>query len=139
MSYLKQFKGRFIGIMQWQDCDDLLNALISNPQEWYIYNTSDIVPDSTVAPDEFVSQIKSIKEIITKEHQERYCGIVYADNLDKPSFVKIFHPNNLGKVCGSSENPPLPRWLLSKTQPTDVVENFGAKQGSGFLSKFMQF
>ncbi|HIE78874.1 MAG TPA: hypothetical protein EYP92_08750 [Candidatus Thioglobus sp.] len=140
MSYTEQFKGRFIGIMQWEDCDSLLHALTDNPNQWYVYNTSSDVPISTVDADEFIQQINEIKGIITKEHQERYCGIVYTDDIDNPSFVKIFHPKHLGKACGSSEKPPLPRWLLSKTQPTDVVEELGyANVESGFFTKYLKF
>jgi hypothetical protein len=140
MGYLEQFRGRFIGIMQWQDCNDLLGTLKSNPDEWYIYNTDEVVPSETATPSNFISQLNGIKEILTTQHQERYCGIVYTDNLDKPSFVKIFHPKNLGKVCGYSDNPPLPRWVLSKTKPIDVVQEFGTpKVETGFISKLFKF
>ncbi|MDJ0873574.1 MAG: hypothetical protein QNJ87_17615, partial [Gammaproteobacteria bacterium] len=47
-------------------------------------------------------------------------GIVYADDLEKPSFVKIYDPNNLGMVCGYSEQPPLPGWVMSKLRPADL-------------------
>jgi len=37
------------------------------------------------------------------DHHESYCGIVYADDLDKPRLIKIYDPNNLGSSCGSSK------------------------------------
>ncbi|MBT3965318.1 MAG: hypothetical protein HOD55_00315 [Candidatus Thioglobus sp.] len=139
-NYIDEFQGRFIGIMQWGDCNALLEKLINNPNDWYLYDTLNSVPNETADADLFINKINAIKDTLTSEHQERYCGIVYANDLDNPSFVKIFHPNNLGKSCGSSENPPLPQWLLSKTKPMDVVEEFGTPEAEqGFVSKYLKF
>jgi len=140
MDYFQQFKGRFLGVMQLDDCDTLLQTLIDNPDNWYVYDTLESIPSATISADEFINTITSIKAIIDEHHDERYCGIVYVDNLKKPSFVKIFHPNNLGKTCGSSENPPMPQWLISKEKPMDVVAEFGPKEVSeGFVSKYLKF
>ena len=138
-SYIDKFQGRFIGVMQWEDCNALLENLINNPDDWYLYDTLTQVPTTTVSAEVFVENINKIKTVLTEEHQERYCGIVYTDDLKTPSFVKIFHPNNLGKTCGSSEHPPIPQWLLSKIPPEDVVEKFGPPgEEKGFVSKFLK-
>jgi len=138
--YIDEFQGRFIGIMQWDDCHELFNKLIDQPTDWFLYDTLTTVPVSTVDAQNFKDRIHEIKKILTEEHQERYCGIVYTDNLETPNFVKIFHPSNLGKSCGSSEHPPIPQWLLSKTPPIDVVEKFGPpEKEKGFVSKFLKF
>ena len=137
--YFDKFQGRFIGIMQWDDCNALLQNLIDQPNDWYLYDTLKEAPTQTIAVDDFINRIKEIKEILSSEHQERYCGIVYTNNLERPTFVKIFHPKNLGKSCGSSEHPPIPQWLLSKTKPKNVVEKFGPlKEKQGFISKFLK-
>ena len=140
MDYFQQFKGRFLGVMQLDDCDTLLQTLIQNPDNWYVYDTLETMPSSTISADNFITKINNIKAIIDEDHDERYCGIVYVDDLKKPSFVKIFHPKNLGKTCGSSENPPMPQWLISKEKPMDVVLEFGPKEESeGFISKSLKF
>ena len=137
--YFDKFQGRFIGIMQWDDCNALLQNLIDQPNDWYLYDTLKEAPTQTIAVDDFINRIKEIKEILSSEHQERYCGIVYTNDLERPTFVKIFHPKNLGKSCGSSEHPPIPQWLLSKTKPKNVVEKFGPlKEKQGFISKFLK-
>lgn len=138
MNYLTQFQGRFIGVMQWKDCDALFSTLISTPaNDWYLYDTQKSVPENTLTAEDLVIKLAAIQNTLKTEHQERYCGIVYADDLRNPTFVKIFNPNNLGKSCGSSENPPIPQWLLSKTKPEDVVEKFGPPSVKrGFVSKF---
>jgi len=140
MDYFQQFKGRFLGVMQLDDCDTLLQTLIQNPDNWYVYDTLETMPSSTISADNFITKINNIKAIIDEDHDERYCGIVYVDDLKNPSFVKIFHPKNLGKTCGSSENPPMPQWLISKEKPMDVVLEFGPKEESeGFISKYLKF
>jgi len=140
MDYFQKFKGRFIGIMQLDDCDALLQKLIDIPDDWFIYDTLQPMPSERLHADDFINQVKLIKSIIDDEHDERYCGIVYADDIKNPTFIKIFHPKNLGKTCGSSENPPMPQWLISKEQPMDVVTEFGPKEESeGFISKYLKF
>ena len=138
-SYIDEFQGRFIGIMQWDDCDALLQKLINQPDGWYLYDTLVSAPNQIIDASVFTENVNRIKKILTDEHQERYCGIVYTNDLENPSFVKIFHPKNLGKSCGSSEHPPIPKWLLSKTKPVNVVEKFGPpKEKQGFISKFLK-
>ncbi len=138
MDYLTEFRGRFIGIMQWDDCDALLEKLIANPaNDWYFYDTLLPLPQRTINTDDLVKKLIKIHDILKVEHQERYCGIVYVDDLENPTFIKIFNPNNLGKACGSSENPPIPQWLLSKTKPEDVIEKFAPViESKSFISKF---
>ena len=67
-----------------------------------------------------VSSDEQIDELLRREHDEQYCGIVYVDDVNAPSFVKIFDPNNLGVSCGYSDSPPLPGWILSKLPPVDL-------------------
>jgi hypothetical protein len=112
MDYLAQFQDRFIGIMQWEDCHALFEKLSNNSNDWYLYNTSKVVPKTVVNANDFLNAINNIKKVIKSEHQERYCGIVYTNDLNNPDFVKIFHPNNLGKSCGSSEIPIV--WIVAK-------------------------
>lgn len=124
--------------MQWDDCHALFEKLNSDPDGWYLYDTSKVAPKIVANANEFIDTLNGIKKIIKSEHQERYCGIVYTNDLDKPDFVKIFHPNNLGKVCGSSENPSIPRWLLSKNKPINIETELKPKQEQGFVSKFLK-
>lgn len=140
MNYLDKFQSRFVGVIEWDDYNALFDTLTANPaNNWYLYDTTAGLPSETIDAKNLVTQLKSIKSIIKTEHQERYCGIVYVDDLKNPNFVKIFHPNNLGKSCGSSEHPPIPQWLLSKIPPQDVVEKFAPpSQKQGFITKFLK-
>jgi hypothetical protein len=35
--------------------------------------------------------------------------------------VKIYHPGNLGVVCGFSDQPTYPGWILSTMPPRDIT------------------
>ena len=72
--------------------------------------------------------ISEIDELLRAEHKEDYCGIVYADDLQNPTFIKIFDPNNLGVSCGFSDHPPLPGWVLSLSKPEDLPNAFPPPQ-----------
>jgi hypothetical protein len=119
--YYKAFKGELFGILKWEQLDDLWEAIRSNePADWYIYAVGEEPPTQAVTVDELHAFITEIDKLLRTEHEEKYCGIVYADNRQQPTFVKIYDPNNLGVSCGYSDNPPLPGWVLSHMQPIDL-------------------
>ena len=64
--------------------------------------------------------VDEIDQLLRREHDEDYCGIVYADDLGEPAMIKIYDPHNLGVVCGSSDHPPLPGWVMSRIAPVDL-------------------
>jgi hypothetical protein len=68
--------------------------------------------------------VDEIDALLRAEHEHDYCGIVYADDVEHPRFIKIFDPNNLGVSCGYSENPPLPGWLMTDIAPLDLPNAF---------------
>ena len=61
MDYFQQFKGRFIGIMQLDDCDTLLQKLVNNPDDQFFYDTLKSIPSKALDTSEFVDSIKQIK------------------------------------------------------------------------------
>lgn len=120
-AYLKTFKGNFIGVLRWPQLDGLWDSLRRTAGAgWYIYAVGEVPPQSPATAEQMNAFIMEIDALLRVEHDEDYCGIVYADDFDAPSIVKIYDPNNLGSVCGSSANPPLPGWVLSLLPPIDL-------------------
>ncbi len=120
-SYLDKYRGFLAGVLQWRDLTVLWQTI--NDQKdvrWYIYAVGDSVPVEPATPDQLTIFTASINKLLHQEHNEDYCGIVYVDDVENPSMVKIYDPNNLGVVCGYSDNPPLPGWVMSHIPPEDL-------------------
>lgn len=115
------FKGSFSGILRWHQLDEFWQILREKEaNDWYLYAVGEAPPESTASAEAVVHFIEEVDVLLHKEHEEDYCGVVYVDDRESPSFVKIFDPSNLGVSCGYSDNPPLPGWILSKLQPVDL-------------------
>jgi len=119
--YVEQFRGRFTSLMRWHDLDAFWETLKSQADDsWYIYAVGEDAPEAPSPKQQLLTFIDEVDALLRKEHEEDYCAIVYADDHDQPSFIKIFDPSNLGVSCGFSENPPLPGWVLSKMKPVNL-------------------
>ena len=120
-TYLAAFKGNFTSTMRWHDLDAFWGVLKAQADDqWYVYAVGEKPPEATVDKSQLLNFIEKIDDLLHKDHDEDYCGIVYIDNQQVPEYIKIFDPNNLGVSCGFSESPPLPGWILSKIQPVEL-------------------
>jgi len=119
--FLVSFKGRFENILRWEQLDEFWSVLHQDAaDDWYIYAIGETPPTQTVSCERLKIFLSEVDQLLRKDHDEDYCGIVYTDSTRAPQFVKIFDPNNLGVSCGFSDNPPLPGWILSKLIPVDL-------------------
>ncbi len=123
-AFMQAYRGSFISALRWHHLDALWQRLDEHAGDgWYIYAVGEIPPEQPADPERVRTFILEIDGLLRMEHDEDYCGIVYADDLSEPSFVKIYDPNNLGVSCGYSDNPPLPGWLLTRIRPFDLESN----------------
>jgi len=121
--YYETFKGSFTSCMRWDDLTSFWEVLkLKADSNWYIYAIGEAIPESTSSEAELLKFIDEIDKLLRKEHEEDYCGIVYADNKDDPEYIKIYDPNNLGVSCGFSDDPPLPGWVLSIIPPKPLED-----------------
>lgn len=119
--FFQAFRGSFTSTLRWHQLDALWGVLRETEDDgWYVYAVGDTPPGSPRSHRELLRFIGEVDQLLRTEHQEDFCGIVYADDLQKPTLIKIYDPNNLGVVCGYSDNPPLPGWVLSKIKPCDL-------------------
>lgn len=120
--YLQAFRGFFTSALRWEDLDRLWQTILTQADDgWYVYAVGEPPPQQPVAQPQFITFVKEIDTLLRREHDEDYCGIVYTDDPEQPSFIKIYDPNNLGSVCGSGPTPPpLPGWVLSRLPPEDL-------------------
>lgn len=112
------FRSNFTGLLSWQQLDEFWK-LVQNKADagWYIYAIGTPVPARESSTEDVIKFIAEVNTLLHAEHGEDYCGIVYTDSKQEPTFIKIFDPNNLGVSCGFSNNPPLPGWILSLIPP----------------------
>ncbi|MGD8783758.1 MAG: hypothetical protein PVG75_04945 [Thioalkalispiraceae bacterium] len=122
--FYSSFRGSFVGILKWPQLEEFWEVLRSRADNnWYIYALGEPVPENPVTKDRLNTFITEIDALLRKEHQEDYCGVVYVDDKDEPSLVKIYDPGNLGIVCGYSDNPPLPGWIVTRLKPEPLDKN----------------
>jgi len=116
--YLAAFRGRFTSLLRWPDLDAFWSVIKDNADHgWYVYEVGEAPPSTTVSADQLRHFIDRLDADLRIRHDEKFCGIVYTDSRTDPAFVKIYHPDKLGSVCGFSEVPALPGWTLSRLPP----------------------
>lgn len=118
--YLQAFRGTFSGVLRWHQLDQLWANVLGDGKAWFVYAVGETPPTTPLGGAALQHVIQELDALLRRDHNEDYCGIVYADNMANPTFIKVFDPNNLGSACGSSGNPPLPGWILSHMQPIDL-------------------
>lgn len=122
-SFQEHYKGSFINMLRWDHLEYLWDKVKAQPNGWYLYFVGQTLPTAPVAASALNEFIQEIDQLLRKEHDYDYCGIVYADDKETPSMVKIFDPNNLGAVCGSSGSVVPPRWLLTRIPPEIIADD----------------
>ena len=119
--YVEAYRGNFTSMMRWPDLDRFWDTLRTQADDsWYVYAIGEEAPKTPATKDDLLKFIDEVDALLRQEHEEDYCGIVYADDKEAPGFIKIFDPNNLGVSCGFSEKPPLPGWIISRLPPVDL-------------------
>lgn len=121
------YRGRLWSVMSWEQLTAFWGRI--EPTGWYLYAIGEAVPEAPAPEDTTAEFIQRVDALLRDEHRHDYCGIVYADDLERPSFVKIYDPNNLGVSCGFSTNPPLPGWIMSRVPPDDLKPQHPLPQG----------
>ena len=124
-SFMSLYNGPLTGLMRWPQWDNLAAILNGeNEDGWFVYYVGEEVPAVPLSGQQFERFMHEMDALLRSDHQEEYLGIVYADNIEQPAFVKIYDPNNLGSSCGSSGQRVLPGWTISRCEPVDLQAEF---------------
>ena len=114
-----KYWGTLFSVLSWEQLAKLWES-VEPAAGWYLYAVGQEVPAAKATGMEVEHFIQQIDTLLRKEHEEDYCGIVYADDLAKPSFIKIYDPHNLGVSCGSSGHHIYPGWIMSQQAPVSL-------------------
>ncbi len=121
--FASRLNGNFVGILKWDDLTALWTQVRSNPDGWYASLIGEEPPPAPMSTDALARFITEVDTLLRREHDFNYCGIVYADDRQTPGLIKIYDPHNLGSACGHSGAKIEPRWVLSRIQPTRMVDD----------------
>lgn len=122
-SFATRMDGKFYGVLQWSDLDKLWGKVRDNPEGWYASLTGETPPVVPMTAAALVSFVSEIDTLLHREHEENYCGVVYVDDTEKPSLLKIFDPHNMGTGCRVGGDPIPPLWVLSRIKPELIKNN----------------
>lgn len=113
------FHGRLYSVLSWSQLEAFWRR-IDPAAGWYVYAVGEARPEAPADAAHVTAFLREIDALLRREHHEDYCGIVYADDLETPSLIKIYDPNHLGSSCGASGQRILPGWVLSRMPPSDL-------------------
>jgi hypothetical protein len=117
-SFMVKSDGPLIGLRQSSQWDALVDTLAEQaPAPWYVYQVGEEPPVSPATPQQLEALLWDIGELLRRDHDQPHLGIVYVDDLWRPSFIKVHDPNNLRAACGTSSVRVLPGWILSRIAP----------------------
>lgn len=114
------FNGTLFSLLSWSQLDAFWQRM-DPAAGWYLYAVGEQRPEAPADAVQVQTFIREIDALIRRDHAEAYCGIVYADDLDSPSLVKIYDPQHLGSSCGSAGYKILPGWVMSLAAPSDLT------------------
>jgi len=111
-------EGTFYGVLKWPQLDVLLDKIKAG--EWFFYQIGEEVPVAALSGEALAVRLDALNALLHKDHEFDFCGIVYADNLDEPTLVKVYDPNHIGTSCGAGAVGSPPAWLLSIQPPSRI-------------------
>lgn len=111
--------GMLFSLMSWEQLTAFW-ARVDMGARWYLYAVGQAVPATPASREQVAMFMQKIDALLRHEHEESYCGIVYADDLERPHFIKIYDPNNLGVSCGSGKVKVQPGWVMSQIAPVEM-------------------
>jgi hypothetical protein len=113
--FWRAYNGRFAGLPTWDGFDAFWAKFEAAGGAWYVFDPSG---DAPAAPERDVTGARAAAYSCVAQVRSRgFCGAVFADDLEAPTFVKVFDPYRMGGVCGGSGDRVLPTWIFSRIAP----------------------
>lgn len=142
-SYEALFGGHLKGLLQWPQFEALWAALRAAPEGWFVRDfKAGGVPRATMPAEDFLRFLDEAEAFLRKRHREEYCGFLYLDDAESPTFIKVFDPRKMGSACGCGGEVK-PRWTISRMQPElpeDLApaEEGGQRAAGGWLTRLLR-
>lgn len=102
----EKLRGPLHGLRLWADWERLQHHLPGRSElGWYAYAAGTELPDHPHAPAALETLLAEIDRLLRHDHDEAYPGIVYVDDRDAPSLVRIHDPSQ-PVSCPAAGRPP---------------------------------
>lgn len=123
-AFRDRFRGRFAGLLAWEDVAAVFARVIAAPSGWWIYDTREPLPGAPEDTCRLAERVGEIEGFLRRHQRADYCGFVYVDDKDVPTLIKVFDPRN---ASSCSLGSPVPVYTLSRMKPTSLP--FDASEG----------
>ena len=139
-SFEALYHGYLKGLLQWRQFDELWAHLRANPEGWYVRDFSGKdIPDAPMSAEDFHAFLDEAEAFLRRRHREDYCGFIYLDDIENPTFIKVFDPRKMGSSCSCGTEPAPPRWTISRQKPELAADRAPppeeASHGKGLLAR----
>jgi len=118
--FWQAYQGRFSGILNWTEVDDFWGRISAISGDWFIFEPGEPAPENPAATEQLTETLASAQALINSRRDMSHCGAIYVDNVENPSFIKVFDPSAMGSSCNISGIPILPRWIISRIKPDNL-------------------
>jgi hypothetical protein len=120
--FWRAYQGRFAGFPTWAMHDRFWPVLTASTGDWFAFEPEGgSLPDAPLDAAGLAALLAEAEAMFAPARDRSFAGIVFADDVERPSFVKIFDPWKMGASCGSSGERILPRWVLSRMRPDSAL------------------
>ncbi|MBF0588155.1 MAG: hypothetical protein HQL53_03415 [Magnetococcales bacterium] len=120
-SFRERLGGRFDGMIRVEGLAPLC-AEVARHESWHLLAPSGDEEDRQISGSEACGQLQHMVEEILKEERGVWTTMVYAQSLEDPWIIKVFHPRRAGCGCGDSGGGITPWRVFSRVTPEPVPE-----------------
>ncbi len=133
--FWRAYNGTFAGLPSWAGFDAFWARFEAAGGEWYVFDPTGDAPEAPVA--DVAAILAEARACVEQVRARSFCGAVFADDLEAPSFVKVFDPYRMGGVCGGSGERVLPRWIFSRIAPDPLPLLPDAPEKKGLFARLV--
>ncbi|MBF0284547.1 MAG: hypothetical protein HQL51_08825 [Magnetococcales bacterium] len=138
--FAARLNGRFDGVIRQEQIDELGSAM-ARSDGWYLVQPGDPYPAQPVSGSEARCHLEGLVDEILRVEQGTWSTMIYAQSLEAPEIIKVFHPRRAGSSCGSSGQVIRPWRVLTRIPPGPVpdweAEAVGETGGRGWWKKLL--
>lgn len=127
------FDGPMKGVLDWARYDQFMQRLGNSDGAWFVFDLEGEAPDTPLSGDAFAAALDKADATIRAVKNRPWLGAIYADDLDRPTFIKVFDPALLGGSCSMPGAKMLPRWIISRAKPDPLKQNDATDAPTGGL------